>query len=129
MDTVTTYNETCPFCGRILTHKVRSEDGYDWEGHKRGSPSATVHKQTCSCAFGALVETMPHVKNMCLNCISCENGSCTSKLHLQEMSKMMENFEICTDQFRIKDAKGSCSHHQLDNKIFCKLFAEEKPHK
>ena len=36
MEEITRFNVVCPFCGKERQGKTISEDGYDWEGHKRG---------------------------------------------------------------------------------------------
>jgi len=38
-----TFDVTCPFCGAVREGKTVTDDGYDWEGHHRGSGSSKTY--------------------------------------------------------------------------------------
>lgn len=126
MEEITRFNVVCPFCGKERQGKTISEDGYDWEGHKRGREFSETIIEKCSCAFGQLVGTMPHIKHMCKNCYHYVNGYCTNPREIAEIKKLIGNFDVVVNKFSVKNPYVSCSKYELNYGIFDDLFDEKK---
>lgn len=126
METKKTFDVICPFCGNVRQGKTITDDGYDWEGHKRGRVESNTYIDKCHCAFGQLVKSMPHIKPMCGNCYHYVEGKCTNPKEIEEIKKLAGNFDITVNQFFVKAPNIACMKHELDYGIFDDLFIDKK---
>jgi len=126
MRSVQTFKVTCLFCGRARQGEVISDDGYDWEGHHRGTPSSERYLEKCTCKIGQLVNSLPPIKKMCLNCLSYKGRFCTNAKQIEKVRKMVSQFEINLPKLAVKDPTGCCDEHELDYHIFGELIKDGK---
>lgn len=125
METTYTSKTTCKFCGRTLTVTTTSDDGYDWCGHHRGYCSSDTYTEKCSCEFGRLENSLPHVKKMCMNCKHYQDGDCTNKKEIDEIKNLTGNFDLKVTKLAVKKPNLNCKYHELDYRIFEELIDKE----
>lgn len=118
----TTFTVTCLFCGRKISGETITEDGYDWEGHHRGTSSSETRIGKCNCPFGQLLGTMPKIKPMCRNCYYYKNGNCTNPKQIAAIKEQIGNFDVIVKGFLVKNPDIGCERHELDYGIFDDLI-------
>ena len=122
MTTKQELTRVCPFCGKVIRYTVLQDDGYDWEGHRRGGsgkPPVTTGYD-CECQTKSC-------KRMCLNCeYYTEQKHCSSQEHIAELNKhfavpdwlgLPEIKEIV-----VKDPIQSCYYWKLNASLVGKMF-------
>ena len=122
MRSVKKIERTCIFCGKTRSGKIISDDGYDFEGHMRGTPNSEEFIDKCSCSFGQLVNSMPQVKKMCLNCAFCKGLYCTNQKQITKVRQMIGHFDIEFGRLKINDFTKGCTEHKLNYQIVDELI-------
>lgn len=115
-----TRTRICKLCGKPIIYNVRTNDGYDWNGHQRGTGSSEEIGNECNCS---------KYKRMCLNCKYYNDISkdCNNKKVIDEYNKKIEetffNLEM-TSVIGIKTPTRHCGHWELSQRIAKQLFSE-----
>ena len=117
-----TYTKTrvCNLCGKTITYKVRTTDGYDWHGHQRGSSSYEEIGNECDCT---------KYKRMCLNCRYYDDISkvCNNRQVIADYNKKIEesffNIEM-TNSIGIKTPTKHCNYWELSQTIAKQIFSK-----
>lgn len=117
-----TYTKTriCKLCGKTITYKVYTNDGYDWCGHKRGSGSYKEIGNECNCI---------EYKRMCLNCKYYNDISeiCNNRKVIEDYNKKIEesffNLEM-TSFIGIKNPTKHCDYWELSQSIAKQVFSK-----
>lgn len=107
-----------------IEYTTISNDGVDWMGHARGTPSSHTEVRKCRCPLGQAVGTH-QVKKMCCNCSYYEGLECTNKKKEEEIKKAVSNLKVEIAYLRIVDEKAGCDLHELDYTIFKSLLKGE----
>lgn len=120
MEHVTTKTRICEFCGREIHYKVVENDGIDWMGHHRGTPSLRTVDYDCKCDKSSF-------KKMCLNCNNFHLKSCTSKKHLDKINEELKTYSEWIDLPVIssvtpKNVTNHCEFWVISETIASKLF-------
>ena len=115
-----TYTKTriCKLCGKTITYKVYTSDGYDWLGHQRSSGSYVEIDNECNCT---------EYKRMCLNCKHYNdiNKACNNRKVIDDYNKKIEesffNLEMTTS-IGIKDPTKHCDYWEVSQSIAKQVF-------
>ena len=117
-----TYTKTrvCKLCGKTITYKVHTNDGYDWHGHQRDSSSCVEIGNECDCT---------KYRRMCLNCKYYNDISkvCNNSQVIADYNKKIEesffNIEM-TSVIGIKTPTRHCNYWELSQTIAKQVFGE-----
>lgn len=117
-----TYTKTriCKLCGKTITYQIRTDDGYDWCGHHRGSGSYVEINNECDCT---------EYKRMCLNCKYYDDRGkvCNNRKVIDDYNKKIEesffNLEM-TSFIGIKNPTKHCDYWELSQSIAKQVFSK-----
>lgn len=109
---------TCVFCGRTRRITHQSDDGLDYDGHKRGRAESWTFDMGCECPLGKIEHEKTTIKPMCLNCISFRDGCCNNTEALKKISGM---FDVGR-RVLVKHPEKTCENHVLNEKIINRLL-------
>ena len=121
MTETTKCKHICPFCGDEITYTHFSEDGYDWEGHHRGSAKDWNNFHPCPC------EERKY-KQMCVNCkfYDADTVTCRNSEVVHEWNAMLDNqnvsFQIPDVPIKIKKPTNHCKYWHLNADLIEKYF-------
>ena len=117
-----TYTKTriCKLCGKTITYKDRSSDGYDWCGHQRGSSTYEEIGNECNCV---------EYKRMCLNCKYYDDirEVCKNSKVIEDYKKKIEEpfFKVeITNFIGIQTPTNHCKFWELSQSIAKQVFSE-----
>ena len=118
MEETNTRTRICNLCGKTVTYKVRTNDGYAWCGHNRGSSSYEEIGNECNCT---------EYKRMRLNCRYYNDNSkvCNNRQVIADYNKKIEetffNIEM-TSFIGIKTPTRHCNYWELSQNIAKQVF-------
>ena len=118
MENIINKSRICPFCGKIINYKIVENDGRDWMGHQRGTPSTKKVGYDCDC-------TVDKYKKMCINCSYYINNECINKDMINKYNLQLKHdmFDVeIVNSLKIKDVTKSCEFWNLHNKIGNLIF-------
>lgn len=113
MRTTSEIKRICPFCGQTRYVTCREDDGIDWCGHHRGTPSSSIDDSGCTCPLGRLQHEKVKVKRMCMNCVYDVRANCTYN---------SDNVRPA----RIKDLTAVCNAHEFNIALLHDILDDTK---
>lgn len=114
-------DEVCVYCGKEYEVTYYTDDGFDFDGHKRGSTS-TRKEGKCNCEAEQLLEKLK-IKKMCINCAYYDVGYCQNQKTINELRESMEAFDFgMRKNILIKHKEKKCKNYKFNTQLIKDIF-------
>ena len=118
MENTKKHKRICNLCGKEIIYTEYTNDGRDWMGHQRGTPTTKIYDYDCGCESSVY-------KKMCLNCKFYKTHYCTCEDTIKDYnSKIQEDFfdVQAVDTIKIKTPTKHCMFWKISDTIANQIF-------